>query len=389
MQGPEDLRLRPFSNRVEVTGTSKIYVLRPGYFFLIHLARPHHLFIKLLSINDLTRDGSGGCVWHMPCYMTGEQNECFSRRFMRNDSNNEGARMTGTATRNLIPGQLALFALASALVIPAGAQQTQPATSPQDNPPAAASQSQQPSPDVNQQRLSNASKEGFWGRVNPMARKKWVKKQTDPINDRLSELDQVTAKNAKDIQDVDARAQAGIHQAQSTADAANQTATAAGTQAQQANAIAQGASGRVDQINTKVNGVDQYRPVSEMDVAFRGGQPILSSDAKKQLDDLAGGLSGHQGYIIEVEAHSPAHGSLGIQNSQRLAEAVNRYLVEHDIPVYRLHAVALGNAQGANDQDAKPVRTSSVHLRLMENSLAARDTASPQGAASSTGAERP
>ncbi len=44
------------------------------------------------------------------------------------------------------------------------------------------------------------AKEGFWGRVNPFARKSWVKKQTDPINNRLSELDEVNAKNARDIQ---------------------------------------------------------------------------------------------------------------------------------------------------------------------------------------------
>jgi len=298
---------------------------------------------------------------------------------------------------------MAILALASAIAIPVGAQQAPDSAS--QTPPAAQSQpsatqtqqsdaqSQQPSPDVNQKRLEKAQKEGFWGRVNPMARKKWVKRQTDPINDRLSELDQVTAKNAKDIQDVDSRAQSGIHQAQSTADAANQAATAAGTQAQQAGTVAQGASGHVDQLNTKVAGLDQYKPVSEVDVPFKGGSPILSSAAKEQLDQVVSSVNGRQGYIIEVEAHSPARGSMGIQNSQRLANVVNRYLVEHDIPVYRLHAVALGNAQAqqaAADQDTnKPVKTSSVHIRLMENTLAAQGAASPQGAATSTGAERP
>jgi outer membrane protein OmpA-like peptidoglycan-associated protein len=222
-----------------------------------------------------------------------------------------------------------------------------------------------------------------------MARKKWVKKQTDPINDRLTELDQLNAKNAKEIQDVDARAQAGIHQAQSTADAANQAATAAGTRAQNANTVAQGASGHVDQLNTTVNGLDNYHQISEVEIPFRGGQPVLSAAAKKQLDDVITGLNGHQGYIVEVEAHSPAHGAVGIQNSQHFIEAINRYLVEHDIPVYRLHAVAMGNALPASDQDAKPIRTSSASIRLMENSLAAREAASPQGAASSNGAERP
>jgi outer membrane protein OmpA-like peptidoglycan-associated protein len=293
--------------------------------------------------------------------------------------------MRSNAARNLFPSQLAIFALVSAIAIPAGVY-AQSATN-SDNPP---STSQQPSPTAKP--LNNSSKEGFWGRINPMARKKWVKRQTDPINDRLTELDEVNAKNAKDIQDVDSRAQAGIKQAQSTADAANQTAMAAGTQAQNANTVAQGASGHVDQLGNTVNGIDTYRPINEVDVPFKGGTGILSADAKKQLDDLADSLKDHKGYIVEIEGHSPAHGVVGIQNSERLTAAVKRYLVEHDIPVYRVHAVALGNAQTAantGDAEAKPLRTSSVHVRLMENSLAARDAASPQGAASTTGAERP
>ena len=52
----------------------------------------------------------------------------------------------------------------------------------------------------------------------------------------------MNAKNARDIKDVDSRAQAGISKAQAAADAANQMATAAGTQAQNANGIAQNAS---------------------------------------------------------------------------------------------------------------------------------------------------
>ena len=294
--------------------------------------------------------------------------------------------MRAYRARNLFPNQIAILALVAAFSIPAGAQQAQPATGSQDTPPAAAQQ-QQPSPTAKP--LNQQSREGFWGRVNPMARKKWVKKQTDPINDRLSELDEVNAKNSKDIQDVDGRAQAGIHQAQSTADAANQAAAAAATQAQNAHTVAQGASGHVDQLHATVNGLDQYHPITEVDVPFRGTQGVLSAAAKKQLDDLVASVNGHKGYIVEMEAHAPGHGSAGIQNSERMAASVKRYLVEHDIPVYRVHAVALGNVASAADQDAKPVKTSSVHIRLMENSLAARDAASPQGAASTTGAERP
>ena len=285
------------------------------------------------------------------------------------------------------PSQLAIFALATAIAIPVGAQQGQSASGTQDNPPSTAQQQ----PSQTAQPLNNESKEGFWGRVNPMARKKWVKKRIDPINDRLNELDEVNAKNAKDIQDVDARAQAGIKQAQSTADKANETATAASTQAQNANQVATTATGHVDQLHTTVNGIDTYKPIHEIDVPFKRGSTVLSEDSKNELDQLATNLKNHKGYIVELEGYSPARGTVGIQNSQRVTDAVRRYLVSRDIPVFRVHSVALGNAQtSANStEDNKPLRTSNVHIRLMENSLAARDAASPQGAASTTGAERP
>jgi len=246
----------------------------------------------------------------------------------------------------------------------------------------------------------NTPKEGFWGRVNPFARKKWVNRQLDPVKGRVNELDEVNAKNGRDIKDVDGRSQAGISKAQSAADAANQAATQAAQQAQQAGNTAQGASSHVDTLNGTVNGLDQYKQINEVDVAFHGGQPMLSKAARAQLDELAANLTGHQGYILEMEAHSPAAGSVGIQSSERLAEAVKRYLVsEHQIPVYRLHAVALGNenvqtadqthASTAGDNKPARVRTSSVHIRLMENSLAAQGNASPHGVASLNGAERP
>ena len=292
---------------------------------------------------------------------------------------------TNHTIRNLFPRQFAVIMLASAFAIPVIAQDAQTGTAPQTTPPQAV---QQPSPAASSS--MNQPKEGFWGRVNPMARKKWVKKQTDPINDRLSELDEVNAKNAKDIQDVDSRAQAGIRQAQTTADGANQVATAANQQAQNANGIAQNAAGHVDHLNTTVNGLDHYQQVTEADIAFRGGTAVLSASAKKQLDDFAATTSGQQGYIVEVEAHSPLAGSTGIQSSERLAEAVKRYLVtNHEIPVYRMHAVALGNAHSQTSDDMKPVRTSSVHIRLMENSLAAQGAVPPNGTVPSTGAERP
>ena len=313
--------------------------------------------------------------------------------------------MMKTRYSTLIPGQMAAVLLAGVLAVPVVAQQAAPQSSePQSTPPTATAQ-QAPAASST---ATPQDKEGFWGHLNPFARKGWVKKRIDPINDRLTELDQVNAKNAQDIKDVDSRAQAGIKKAQDSADAANQTATQAGDQAKKASDTAVAASGHVDSLNTTVNGLDTYKPISDVEVPFRGGNPVLSKDAKAKLDDMAKSLEGHQGYIIEIEARSPGAGTAGIANSQREAEAVQRYLVtEHNIPIYRMHAVALGNAHieeqntemasnATPDQNgAKPAAThhrervpSEVHIKLMENSLAAQGTTSPHGMASSTGAEQ-
>ena len=293
-------------------------------------------------------------------------------------------------TLNLFPRQLAILTLASAIAIPVMAQQTQSSTGNSQNTPAATSSQDQSMPQL--QPLA-PQKEGFWGRIYPFARKKWVKRQTDPINDRLTELDDLNARNASYIKDVDARATAGIQKAQSSADAANQTAMAANSQAQNASNTANQASSHVDTINSTVNGLDQYKQITEAEIKFRAGSTTLTDDSKATLDQLAASLTGREGYIVEMEAHAPTAGSAGIQSSERLNEAVKRYLVtEHQIPVFRMHAVALGNATApvtGDDQKPERVRIASVHLVLMENSLAARAGASPQSAPAAAGTEQP
>src|ERR1035438_6595954 len=104
-----------------------------------------------------------------------------------------------TAILTPFPSQLAVLLLASAIGLPALAQDAQPSGTPQSAPPSTAQQQTTVSPS------NTPAKEGFWGRVNPWARKKWVRKQTDPINDRLTELDGVNAKNRSEIQDVDSQ----------------------------------------------------------------------------------------------------------------------------------------------------------------------------------------
>ena len=231
---------------------------------------------------------------------------------------------------------------------------------------------------TNDTQTMQTPKEGFWGRINPFARKKWVRHQLQPIQGQVEELNGATAKNASDIKDVDQRAQAGISKAQSAADAANQTATAAGQQAQQAAGIAGQAAGKVGELQNTVSGIDQYAAKQSLTIDFKPGQETLTAAQKQQLDDLAQSIQSKQGYLLEMTAHAPGAGSYGIRNSQRLDEMVERYLVTaHNLPIYRIHAVALGNATDADASGAKRV-TRSVEVRLMENTLAVMSGPTPR-----------
>ncbi len=231
------------------------------------------------------------------------------------------------------------------------------------------------------QPLQTQSKEGFWGHLNPLARKKWVKRQVDPVKGRLNELDQLQAKNSNDIRALDEKTGTGIKQAQSTADQASTLAGTANTTAGAASQTAQQANAQTGRLNTTVQGLDQYSKVSDTELRFRPGQTMLNAKAKEALDQVATQLQGQKGYVVEVAGFSHARGQAGIQSSQRMSDAVVRYLVEqHQIPVYRIHQIALGNAAPAQDSATAPVGNA-VRVSVMQNSLAATGAQTGAGTA--------
>ncbi len=300
---------------------------------------------------------------------------------------------TGTSViKNLAtPGSIAAILLAASLAAPVWAQSSPAASgAPQTsaNTAVTGTSSTSPSSSDNSSYATGAplpakTNEGFWGKMNPLARKKWVNRQVAPVKDRLNELDQLTAKNANDIKDVDSRAQAGIHQAQTTADAANSQAQQASTQATQAQQMAQQANTQTSQLNSTVTNLDQYQQIADTELHFRSTQVALNEKAKEALDQVATQLQGQKGYIVEVQGYSHARGQAGIQKSQDMADAVVRYLVvDHKIPVYRIYRLAMGNAPREETTESSNSGTV-VHVTLMHNSLAALNSpsaSSPIGA---------
>jgi len=273
---------------------------------------------------------------------------------------------------------LFVLLLAATLAIPAFAQDNANATTSQTQSTTSSSQTQTMTKGdtaTGKQPLQPEAREGFWGRVNPFARKKYVARQTEPIRDRINELDELTASNSKNIKDTDARAQQGIQLASSKANEADQHAIEAGNKAQAAQQTAEQANTRLTTVEQVVTNIDQYQPSTQTEIIFKSGQTVLSKNAKTALDDMATPLKSQRGYVVEVQGFASGHGQVAIANSQKMAESVVRYLVlNHDIPVYRIYLVGMGNApvpSSASNSEAKPKRITGgrVEVSLLKNNL--------------------
>src|SRR6202142_233390 len=208
---------------------------------------------------------------------------------------------------------LVTLPLAAVLAFPAFAQTSSSQT------PSATPTTSSTDTATGKQPLQAPAREGFWGRVNPFARKNYVKRQTDPIRDRVNELDDLTAANGRAIKDTDARAQAGIKLASDKANEADQHAIEAGNKANAAQQSAQQASTRIQTVETVVSNIDQYKASNQTEIRFRPGQTVLSKNAKDALDEMATGVKGQRGYIIEVQGFSSGKAQTAITNSQKMA----------------------------------------------------------------------
>ena len=114
-----------------------------------------------------------------------------------------------------------------------------------------------------------------------------------------------------------------------------------------------------------VGNIDQYKSASLTEVHFRPGQTVLSKQAKDALDEIAIQVKNQHGYVIGVRGFSSGQGQAAIANSRKVADAVVRYLVlTHEIPVYRIYVIGMGNAPVA-----KGTSGTRVEISLLKNDL--------------------
>jgi OmpA-OmpF porin, OOP family len=202
------------------------------------------------------------------------------------------------------------------------------------------------------------------------ATKKYVRSQITPINNKIGELDEITAKNSKDIKDVDGKAQQGIQDANQ----ADQKAVAAGQSAEQANQQATHVATGLNGLQGTVENLDNYKAVSNTTVQFGVNKWTLTKADEQALDEFAQQVAGQKHYIIQVQGFTDATGpsDYNAQLSRRRADAVIQYLAaKHNVPPYRIYMVGLGkdNPVAENTNSAGRAKNRRVDVQLLTNSL--------------------
>jgi len=199
------------------------------------------------------------------------------------------------------------------------------------------------------------------------ATKKYVREQVTPINNKIGELDELTAKNSHEIQDVDSKAQQGIA-------SADQKAAAAGASADQANQKAARLGTGLNGLQGTVENLDNYKPVANATVLFGSNKSALTEADERSLDEFAQQIGSQKHYIVQVQGYTDSVGSAEYNNqlSRRRADAVIQYLAaKHNVPAYRVYIIGLGenNPVAQNNTSAGRAKNRRVDVQLLTNSL--------------------
>ena len=213
------------------------------------------------------------------------------------------------------------------------------------------------------------------------ATKKYVQNTTAPIQAKVDQVGEQTGRNGQQIEDtrnqvkqVDEKAQTGISAAQERAGAADQHATLADqhageakTSADQANQLGEKNSQELTGLRNVVANIDDYKLQTTVAVPFGFNKYELSADAKTELDTVAGEVKSGKRFFIAVEGYTDSTGSKAYNEglSRRRADKVVAYLVaKHDIPIFRIHMIGLGQEKPVDEARNREARAKNRRVEV-------------------------
>jgi outer membrane protein OmpA-like peptidoglycan-associated protein len=213
------------------------------------------------------------------------------------------------------------------------------------------------------------------------ATKKYVRNTTAPVQAKVDQVGEQTTRNGQQIEEtrnqvkqVDEKAQNGISAATERASAADQHAATADqhageamNRANQANQLGEQNSQALNSLRAVVANIDDFKLQTSVAVPFKFNKYNLTDDAKADLDKLAGDVKADKRYFIAVEGYTDQVGTKAYNEalSRRRADSVVEYLVaRHDLPIYRIHMIGLGEEKPVDEAKTREARAKNRRVEV-------------------------
>jgi len=210
------------------------------------------------------------------------------------------------------------------------------------------------------------------------ATKKYVQNTTAPIQAKVDQVGDQTTKNGQQIQQtgteltasingVDEKAQNGISAAKEQALTAQNSAQGAMTKAGEASDLANKDSEEIKSLRQVVANLDDYKQVGDLTIPFAFNKYTLTDKDREDLDSMVANASKNKRYFIAVEGFADRTGSRQYNEalSRKRADAVTEYLVaKHDIPIYRIHMIGLGQEKPVDDGHTRAARAKNRRVEI-------------------------
>jgi outer membrane protein OmpA-like peptidoglycan-associated protein len=200
------------------------------------------------------------------------------------------------------------------------------------------------------------------------ATKNYVKQSIQPVDQKIDQVDKSSqSRDSSQVADINKTNQV-VDEDEKKLSATDEIAKTADTEAKGAMAKTNQNAKDLNDLRNVVANIDDYKPAGQAVVVhFAVAKDTLSKDDKAKLDDIASQLGSQARYFITIEGFTDQTGDRAFNDrlSRSRAEQVISYLVgSHDVPVYRIHMVGLGDQKLIDEGKGKEARAASRRVEI-------------------------
>jgi outer membrane protein OmpA-like peptidoglycan-associated protein len=199
------------------------------------------------------------------------------------------------------------------------------------------------------------------------ATKNYVKQQITPVDQKIDQVDKSSqTRDSSQVADLN-KTNGVVDENEKKLSATTEVANTADNTAKGAMAKSNQNTKDINDLRTVIANIDDYKAAGQTVVHFAVAKDTLSKDDKAQLDQVATSLTGQPRYFITVEGYTDQTGDKSFNDrlSRARADQVISYLVgSHDVPVYRIHTVGLGDQKLIDEGKGKKAREQSRRVEI-------------------------